>query len=52
MECLKVIWIRDFILQPDEVKGQDVHLSSLKECEVMLFGTPSTLLMTNINGCK
>lgn len=38
-------------MRSEEVRGQDLHLSTLERCEIRLFGAPSSLHMTNLTGC-
>ena len=40
-----------FQSQAEELRGQDVNLSGLNNCEIRLCGPPSTLHMSKINDC-
>ena len=38
-------------MQCDDVSGQDLHFTGLKECEVRVLGPPSTIHLTNLSHC-
>ncbi|XP_075224904.1 tubulin-binding cofactor C [Lycorma delicatula] len=67
-ELMKNVWWKDKInlnncgfynrsgeflkLNASDVDGKDVEISLLHDCTVVLFGTPSTLHVTNTDKCK
>lgn len=40
------------VMNCDECRQKDIKLSNLENCTVKLFGCPSALHITNLNGCK
>lgn len=42
----------DLTMQPDEINSKDIALSSLKNCNVKLHGTPSAIHIDKLENCK